>query len=211
MHSQTGSRAAAIAALALVLSGGLAVGCGGDDGGGPADNFIGRWYQVSPTPNTAATGFTISCADPNFTFLVPPAPAEPQFLIWPTLTFEHGVLTDLTETSGNCSPLNYNIKGNAATLPNPDPYVDDAPGCVIPFSVQDISGAALPAFFIVLPQAGWSFTLQADKGTNGAPQAKLVGTANGHVLVDDGSAMGVISNPDCVVGGQDVYERLTRP
>jgi len=92
MHSQTGSRAAAIAALVLVLSGGLAAGCGGDDGGGPADSFIGRWYQVSPTANTSATGFTISCADPNFTFLVPPAPAEPQFLIWPTLTFEHGVL-----------------------------------------------------------------------------------------------------------------------
>ena len=50
-----------------------------------------------------------------------------------------------------------------------------------------------------------------DKGANGAPQAKLVGTANGHVLVDDGSATGVISNPDCVVGGQDIYERLTRP
>ncbi|HXU00144.1 MAG TPA: hypothetical protein VN903_04090 [Polyangia bacterium] len=210
MQSQTRSRAATAAALALVLSGGLAAGCGGDSGSA-ADAFIGRWYQVSPVANTPSTGFTISCADPQFSFLVPAAPAEPLFLVWPTLTFEHGVLTDLVETSGNCSPLNYNVKGNAAVPPDPDPYTKEAPACGIPFTVTDATGGSLSALFLVKPQAGWSFTLQADKGTNGAPHAKLVGTANGHVLVDDGSGMVVESNPDCVVGGQDIYERLTRP
>jgi len=72
MHSQTGSRAAAIAALVLVLSGGLAAGCGGDDGGGPADSFIGRWYQVSPTANTSATGFTISLSSTCVRAMLPP-------------------------------------------------------------------------------------------------------------------------------------------
>ena len=46
MKSETRSRAAAVAALTLVLSGGLVAGCGGDsDGGGPQDAFIGRWFQ----------------------------------------------------------------------------------------------------------------------------------------------------------------------
>ena len=48
MKGLTRSRAATVAALALVLSVGMAAGCGGDGGGGPEDAFIGHWFYEPP-------------------------------------------------------------------------------------------------------------------------------------------------------------------
>jgi hypothetical protein len=205
MRSQARSSAGAWAVMALVLSTALAAGCGGGSGD-PESPFLGRWIQVAPA--TASTGFTIKCDDPDFAFLADP----PDFLIFSTLTFERGVLTDLTETSGNCSPLNYDVMGNVAKPPATDPYLMDAPGCAIPFSIPSSSGQTLRALFVLLPGQDWSFSLLSDKATDGAPQGKLAGAANGHVIVfDTTGAVAAQSSPDCVIGGMDVFERLTRP
>ena len=207
MKSETRSRAAAVAALTLVLSGGLVAGCGGDSEGGPQDAFVGRWFQQAPDPATDpfGTGFTLTCTDPVFTGL------GGQILIWGSLVFEHGVLTDLAETSGNCPLLNYNINGKTATVPNPDPYGDgDAdPACLIPFTLADAAGLPLDAFFILLPGAGaaWSFQLLDTKTPGGAPQGRLVGSATAHIIVEDGTE----SMPDCTYAGMDTYFRLTQP
>jgi hypothetical protein len=205
MKSETRSRAAAVAALTLALSGGLVAGCGGDsEGGGPEDAFIGRWFQLAPDPTSDpfGTGFTLTCNDPLFSGL------GGQILIWGSLVFEHGVLTDLAETSGNCSPLNYDINGNIATVPNPDPYLESDPGCVIPFSVMGAAGL-VDAFFILTPGAGaaWSFQLLDTKTPGGAPQARLVGSASAHIIVADGTE----SSPDCTYAGMDTFFRLTQP
>ena len=204
MKSETRSRAAAVAALTLVLSGGVVAGCGGDDGGGPQDAFIGRWFQTSPDPaDPFGTGFTLTCTDPVFTGL------GGQILIWGSLVFEHGVLTDLAETSGNCSPLNYDVNGKTATVPTPDPYLDADPGCVIPFNLADAAGNPLAAFFILSPGAGaaWSFQLLDTKTAGGAPQGRLVGSAAAHIIVEDGT----MSAPDCTYAGMDTFFRLTQP
>jgi hypothetical protein len=206
MKSETRSRVAAVAALTLALSGGLVAGCGGDsDGGGPWDAFTGRWFQVAPDPvaDPFGTGFTLTCTDPVFSSL------GGQILIWGSLVFEHGVLTDLAETSGNCSPLNYDINGKTATVPSPDPYLDSDPGCVIPFTLTNTAGTPLAAFFILTPGAGaaWSFQLLDTKTTGGAPQGRLVGSAAAHIIVEDGTE----STPDCTYAGMDTFFRLTQP
>jgi hypothetical protein len=205
MKSETRSRAAAVAALTLALSGGLAAGCGGNsDSGGPWDAFVGRWFQLSPDPaDPFATGFTLTCTDPVFTSLTGPT------LIWGSLVFEHGTLTDLAETSGNCSPLNYDINGKTATVPRPDPYIADDPGCVIPFTLADATGLPLQAFFILTPGDGasWSFQLLDNPTPEGAPQARLVGSAAAHIIVENGTE----STPDCTYAGMDTYFRLTQP
>jgi hypothetical protein len=208
MNTQARSRAAAIAALMLVSIGGVAAGCGGGSSGGPEDAFIGRWFQTSPNPqDPTATGFTLTCTDSNFSGLSGPV------LIWGSLEFEHGTLTDLAETSGNCSPLNYDIKGKTATVPNPDPYIGSAPGCVIPFTLSDAAGNPLSAFLILTPGSGanWSFMLLDTKAASGAPQGRLVGTATGHIISQDGNGGTIESTPDCTYAGMDTYFRLTQP
>src|SRR5262245_18396255 len=169
MKSETRSRTAAVAALTLALSGGLVAGCGGDSGGGPWNGYVGRWFQTAPDPvnDPFGTGFTLTCPDTVFAGLNGP------LLIWGSLIFEHGVLTDLAETSVNCSPLSHDVKGKTATVPNPDPYLDMAPGCVIPFSLADANGLPLQAFFILTPTDNmWSFQLLDQKTPEGAPQAR---------------------------------------
>ena len=210
MNSPSRSRAAA--ALVLALSGGLAAGCGGSSSStkvGPKDVFIGRWFQESPNPSDpTATGYTLTCNDPNFSGLSGVA------LIWGSLVFEHGTLTDLAETSGNCSPLNYDIMGKTATVPNPDPYLMSAPGCVIPFTLTDqATGTALSAFLILTPGEGanWSFMLLDTKSPGGAPQGRLAGSAVGHIIAQDGAGGIVESSPDCTYSGMDTYFRLTQP
>jgi hypothetical protein len=205
MKSVTRSRAATVTALSLVLSVGMAAGCGGDgDSGGPEDAFIGRWFQTSPDPSDPlGTGFTLSCADPGFANVF-----NPQTVIWGSLVFEHGELTDLAETSGNCSPLNYDINGKTATIPNPDPYFDDVPGCLIPFTLTDqATGLGLNAAFIFTPDPSWSFMLLNEKTAQGADQARLVGSGHAKILVEDGTE----SMPDCTYAGSDTFFRLTRP
>src|SRR3954463_8283085 len=131
MKSLTRSRAATVSALALVLSVGMAAGCGGDESsGGPEDAFVGYWFAESTT-----TGFTMTCTDADFTPLFPPG--MNQFPIFGALKFEHGELTDLAETSGSCNLLNYDIKGDTASVVNPDPYVtgtNNTASCIFSFA-----------------------------------------------------------------------------
>jgi hypothetical protein len=210
MKSSNRSRAATVAALSLVVLVGTAAGCGGDgDGGGPQDAFIGRWFNESTT-----TGFTMTCTDPVFTASLFPAGPN-QFEIFGNLTFEHGELTDLAETSGNCNLLHYDIKGNTATVANPDPYIDldppdNAAGCVTQFTVA-VNNNPVPAFILLTPDASWTVKLLPEKTSAGADRLQLVGTAAATILIDDGSAMGVVSTPDCSYGGMDTFFRLTRP
>jgi hypothetical protein len=53
----------------------------------------------------------------------------------------------------------------------------------------------------------WSFQLLDQKTPEGAPQARLVGSAAGHILVEDGTE----STPDCTYAGMDTFFRLTQP
>jgi hypothetical protein len=212
MNSHSRSRAVAVAAFVLALSGGVVAGCGGGSGsGGPEDAFEGRWFQESPNPqDPLATGFQLTCTDANFTGYSQPI----QF--WQELLFEHGTLTTLTETGPGCPGINYTVKGKAATVPHPDPYTGMDPGCVIQFTYTDASGANLPAGLIIRPgdAANWSFMLLDTKSpTGGAPQGRLAGSAAGHIVVLDatGSTIQLESSPDCTFAGMDTYFRLTQP
>jgi len=209
MKSLTRSRAATTAALSLVLSLGMTAGCGGGgDGGGPWDNFVGIWFNEATT-----TGFTMTCTDANFSQVFPST--NNQFEIFGSLQFEHGELTDLAETSGNCNLLNYNIKGNSATVANPDPYLEapnDEAGCLVQFAVGDGAGGSLPAFALLTPDASWTVKLLSDKTAGGGDRLQLVGTATADMLIDDGSANGITTGATpCTYGGMDTFFRLTRP
>ena len=216
MQRQTRSSAVAMTALALVLSGGFAAGCGGDSGNAE-DGFVGRWFYEAPDPTAfGSTGFTLTCTDPIFGTVFP-ASSPTQFLIFSTLNFEHGELTDLTDTAGNCNLLNYDIKGNSATVPNPDPYLKgtanatDPTACVYPFNLADATGNPIAAFAVITPSSSWTFKLLPDKTAGGARRGQLSGSATAHLLADDGSATGAISNPDCTYSGMDTFFRLTQP
>src|SRR5262245_16084521 len=136
MKSLIRSRAATIAALSLVLSVGMAAGCGGDgDSGGPWDNYVGIWLAEEAGP---ATGITLTCTDANFGTVFP---TGSKFRVFGSMQFEHGALTDLAETSGNCNLLNYKISGSTATVVSPDPYLagttDPTAGCLHQFPLFD--------------------------------------------------------------------------
>ena len=210
MKSLTRSRAATISALALVLSVGMAAGCGGDSSsGGPEDAFVGYWFA-----ETTTTGFTMTCTDADFAPLFPAG--MNQFPIFGALKFEHGELTDLAETSGSCNLLNYDISGDIATVANPDPYVtgtDNAASCVFRFSVADQNGYPLAAAVLLTPDVSWSAKRLKDKTSGGADRLQLAGTATARIAVDDGTGTGnaIVSTPDCVYGGMDTFFRLTRP
>jgi len=195
------SRTMALTALALVLSGGLAAGCGGDGSSDITDAWVGHWLAADPT-----TGFTMSCTDPNFAGLFP---ANTQYQIFGGLKFEKGALTDLSETSGYCNLLNYDIKGNSATVVSPDPYLMDAAACIYTFVVTDTAGNSFNAAIQLTPDPGWSVKRLSDKSAAGAEQVQLVGTAAADIAVQDVSGPVVTTTP-CSYGGKDTFFRLTR-
>lgn len=217
MKGQTRSNAVAMTALALVLSGGLAAGCGGDSGGGPEDAFLGRWFYEPPDPTTfGSTGFTMTCTDTIFSSPFPASNPSP-FLIFSSVNFEHGELTTLTDTSGICNLLNYNVKGDSATVPDPDPYLKgtanatDPTSCLYQFNLADAQGYPIAALAVISPTSSWTFKLLPDKTAGGAHRAQLVGSATAHLLADNGTAAGAVSNPDCTYAGSDTFFRLTQP
>lgn len=200
--SRTCFRTMALAGLALVLSGGLTVGCGGSNSGGPADAWTGHWLDADNT-----TGFTMGCTDATFSQLFP---SNTQYQIFGGLTFEKGELTDLTETSGYCNLLNYNIKGNSALVVSPDPYLMDTATCIYTFVATDGTNNFNAAIRLT-PNAGWTVKRLSDKSAAGAEQVLLVGTAAADIAIDDGSATGLVSPAgSCSYGGQDTFFRLTK-
>jgi hypothetical protein len=215
MQGQTRSGAVAMTALAVVLSAGLAAACGGDGGGGPEDQFIGRWFYEPPDATVpGSTGFTMTCTDPIFSAVFPASSPTP-FLIFGSLNFEHGELTSLVDTSGNCNILDYTVSGNSATVPNPDPYLkgtsDPTPGCFFQFNLSDANGYPIAAFAIISPGPSWTFKMLPDKTAGGARRAQLVGSATAHLIADNGTTTGAISTPDCTYAGSDTFFRLTQP
>ena len=211
MKSLTRFRAATISALSLVLSVGMAAGCGGDgDAAGPEDAFVGYWFAESPT-----TGFTVTCTDTIFSQVFT-AGGDNQLRVFEVLKFEHGELTDLAETSGSCNLLTYDIKGDSATVVNPDPYdtgTDPVAGCVTGLPLADMAGKAIPADMRLRPDASWTVKRLAEKTAAGADRLQLAGTASARLRADDGSGTGniFVSNPECTYGGMDTFFRLTRP
>jgi len=205
----------AFAMLALAAACTTGVACGGSDGdsgGGPSDAFVGRWIKSFDEPSAIdpdATGFNVSCTDPNFTMLSGP------FLVWNNIVFEHGVVTDLVETSGNCPLLNWDIAsgGKAATVPNPDPVVDDIPECVVEFEYADAAGNALPGLMILHPADGddWKFSLLGTKNDIGAPKAQLQGSAQVDMARLDAAGVRFDTATPCTYAGADTYFRFTQP
>ena len=184
-------------------------------GAGPEDQFIGRWFYEPPDATVpGSTGFTMTCTDPIFSAVFPASTPTP-FLIFPSLNFEHGELTSLVDTSGNCNILNYNVMGNSATVPNPDPYLKDTadptPACVFQFNLSDTNGYPIAAFAVISPGPSWTFKMLPDKTAGGARRAQLVGSASAHLIADNGTATGAISTPDCTYAGMDTFFRLTQP
>ena len=97
------------------------------------------------------------------------------------MNFEHGELTSLVDTAGNCNILNYDVMGNSATVPNPDPYLkgtaDPTPACLFQFNLSDTAGNPIAAFAVVTPGPSWTFKLLPDKTAGGRAPAQLVGSA----------------------------------
>jgi len=215
MQGQTRSSVVAMAALAMVLSVGLAAACGGGDGGGPEDQFIGRWFYEPPDATVqGSTGFTMTCTDPIFSSVFPASTPTP-FLIFPSLNFEHGELTSLVDTAGNCNILSYNVMGNSATVPNPDPYLKDTtdptPACLYQFNLFDTNGYPIAALALISPSSSWTLKMLPDKTAGGARRAQLIGSATAHLIADNGTAAGAVSAPDCTYAGSDTFWRLTQP
>jgi hypothetical protein len=204
MQSETlfrsGRGATMLGALALTACGALA-GCGGSSSSsslGPAGNFIGRW-ELDGTTST----FSINC---------PTSMLSGAAAIWVELVFDHGVLSDLSETSGAClAPgiaFDVDSKGTVATVSNPDPYTGMAPVCSL---VIGNDTAGLPVY-LDLTFTNLTFTsLAAVKDQ--APTALLSGTATGAIVQDDGSGMGRLVQTDtCTYSGTaDRYHRMSRP
>ena len=196
----------ALTTLALAAACTTGAACGGDGDGGPTDSFVGRWVKAF---EPAASGFGLVCTDTNFADY-----NISSLLIWPSVEFEHGVVSDLIETSGNCPTLNWNIAGKVATLPDPDPVVDDVPACGFDISWQDASGFVNPGLVIIAPKpADWKFTLLGTKNASGAPQAELAGSADVDILLLDETGATIVSmaTPACSYAGADTYFRLTQP
>jgi hypothetical protein len=199
----------AFAMLALAAACGASAGCGGGDGdgGGPHEAFVGRWVKVL---EPSASGFGLVCTDANFADY-----NIASLLIWPSIDFEHGVTTDLIETSGNCpiQGLKWDIGGKVATVPDPDPVVDDVPACGFDISWQDAGGLILPGLVVIQPRAAdWKFTLLGTKDAAGAPLAELGGTADVDILLlDEVGAVVSQTAPACSYAGTDRYFRLTQP
>jgi hypothetical protein len=203
----------AFAMLALAVACTTGASCGSDgDSGGPADAFLGRWIKSFDEPIAGepdATGFTISCTDPNFTFFTG------SLLVWNSIAFEHGVVTDLVESSGNCPLLNWDIdsSGKAATVPNPDPVIDEVPECILELEYEDTAGNILPALMWIHPGADLKFSLLGTKNSIGAPKAQLQGSAQVDMARLDATNMRfdtAVATP-CTYAGTDTYFRFTQP
>lgn len=197
----------------LALAGACTTGaaCGGGDGGGPTDSFVGRWIKDFDIPvpgDSSASGFDLACTDPNFSMF------NTNFLVWSEMSFEHATATDLIELSGNCT-LSWDIDGSgkAAIVPNPDPILGEAPACVINLSYLDAAQNELPAAMLVEPPTGdaFKFSLLGTKNAAGAPQAQLKGSAP--VTIQRLDAMGALfeTTTPCSYAGMDTYFRLTQP
>jgi hypothetical protein len=208
-------------ALALAAVCGLGAGCGGSDGGGPTDAFVGRWLKAVDIPSVSdpsASGFGLTCTDPNFVDFT-----LSSFLVWNQMIFEHGVTSDLIETSGNCNSLSWNIDSSrkAATVPNPDPVLPVDPetgemipsGCIVELSYEDATGMILPAVMQILPPTGdnWKFTLLGTKNAAGAQQAQLIGSAPVDMALLNAQNMVISTATPCTYAGMDTFFRLTQP
>ena len=139
-----------------------------------------------------------------------------QVPIFLALRFEHGVLTDLAETSGSCGIMNYDIKGDSATIVTPDPYrtgTDTAAACSTGLPLTDAAGKSIPADIRLKPDVSWTVKRLPDKTASGADRLQLSGTASARLRADDGTGTGnlFVSNPECTYGGMDTFFRLTRP
>ena len=115
-----------LAALALALSGGLGRGLRGWRSSDVTDAWIGHWLDADDHDGVHDVVHGSQLQPGSFR-------RGTQFDLRRSLTFEQGELTDLAETSGYCNLLNYDIKGNTATVANPDPVPQvDTPGLLPP-------------------------------------------------------------------------------
>jgi hypothetical protein len=199
-----------LAMLALAAACTTGAACGGSDGGS-TDAFVGRWIKEFDIPvpgDPDASGFDLACTDPNFSMF------NTNFLVWSEINFEHGVATDLFEASGNCS-LSWDIDGSgkSAIVPNPDPIIGEAPGCVISLNYLDAAQNELPAAMLIEPPTGdaFKFTLLGKNNSGGAPQAELRGTSPVTIQRLDAAGTLFETTTPCSYAGMDTYFRLTQP
>src|SRR6185503_7713247 len=135
---------------------------------------------------------------------------------WVELLFEHGSVTDLSETSGlidrqfGCSPaLSYDISGNTAAIVNPDPYLGGAPFCdALAFNAMGDPVALLE----FTPGGDWAFVL-SPKIPDKPPQGVLPGSATVTPFVPDATTGMLVAQPACTYtsAGGDTFFRMTRP
>ena len=193
-------RRGALTFTALLLG---AVGCGGtttSNNLGPAGNFIGLW-ELDTNPTT----FTLTCPTTGLTG---------SLVVWQQLQFDHGVLTDVAETSQSCLPptgVNFDsdTKGQVLTAPNPDPYsaTNAAPECEV-FVETDTTGNPI---FVDLSFTSLTFTLLPQQ-PNGDAEGLLQGTGSGPLLEVPTGGTSLAQADTCTyTGTSDRYHRVSRP
>jgi hypothetical protein len=193
------SRGTANFPILALVAGCLLAGCGGSSSGsnlGPAGKFIGRWSL-----DTINTTFGITCTQ-----------GSGSVNFWSELDFEHGVLSDVSETSPTClAPglaLDVDSSGAVLGISNPDPYTGQTPLCSIGLGA-DANGLTV---YLDLTVTAFDFTLLAPV-KNKAPTALLSITATGAIVQDDGTGMGnYVQSDTCSYSGtNDTYHRMSQP
>jgi hypothetical protein len=131
---------------------------------------------------------------------------------WPELDFEHGVLTDVSESSSTCvAPgLAFDVdkSGSSLSLPNPDPYTGNPPFCAIPIAT-DANGLTV---YLQLTPSAFTFTLLAPVKDK-APTGLLSINSPGGIFRDDGTGTGnLVQSDSCMyTGTNDTYHRMSQP
>ncbi|HEY8922973.1 MAG TPA: hypothetical protein VIU64_01260 [Polyangia bacterium] len=173
--------AARATATALLLAGIAALGACGDSSSGtdqPFPEFEGRWA-------VDADASSISCPQDEIkTQAISPwsAPPGAEGAGLGVVTLEAGELTDLIETSSECS-FGYNVSAKfaEASVANPDPYTGNPSTCVMPLPRADGSSLTLMVGDTQSP-----LTFQLLKPVKGKAQtAQIVGSADATVKVSD--------------------------
>jgi hypothetical protein len=182
----------------LLAASGLLAGCGGSSTSTPkGEAFLGLWEIDSTT-----SSFNLACTGG-------PVGNVPGAGVWFELNFEEGVLTDVSETSGQCPPqgFGFNVTGPAVlSAPATDPYTGMAPACLLNLGPAPTTNLAT---FLELDFSEVTFTLLAEvKGK--APQGSLSGMATGTVLQDDGTG-NIGSVGTCTYAGSgDIFHRMSK-
>lgn len=177
-------------------------GCGSDSGTtvGPEEKFLGRWELDS-----AMSTFSLNCTTLG---------QVTDFPVWVELEFEHGTLTDVSETSRACAQpgLSFSLgAGNTSlTLATPDPY-RMAPNNMATCAVDVGTDANGNRQNLVFTFQTATFTL-TQTAAGQAPQGVWAASGSGTLFSVDAMTGAASTADTCTYGGTgDNFHQMTRP